>query len=202
MSFEAFVAALVVVVGTWTGTWYPEGKGPETQAQEQARRVMIVEEVSGEALRNDTMFRAADAAAAVLMVWKHETRLDYYVHAGQMSPIGSQDLGLARCLGQIQWWPGHRYLTQHEHRALAGLSREATRRCAHMTLRYLWAHADRCIRLEEGKRSSVDRWDAKLTLEEVAVVSASYGKWRCVPAKKRHRTRAVTFESLRRQLEK
>lgn len=86
--------------------------------------------------------RDRDEAALMLTIIRHESNLEYYVHAGLPSPIGTQDGGRARCLGQIHrvptWW------TYDEWRALAGTSYRATVRCVHAIQRVLDYHARRC----------------------------------------------------------
>jgi hypothetical protein len=126
--------------------------------------------------------------------------LDYYVHAGLESPIGHQDHGKARCLGQIHTWPGNPHLpTQADHQALAGLDRAATTRCAETMLRYLWGHARRCIRLQ---RPAARRWTEPLADYEVALIAAAYGSGYCSPVKRSNKSRARTFRVIRQQMTK
>lgn len=99
-------------------------------------RATMVGEVVSDVARN------RNEAALILSIIRHESNLDYHVHAGLVSPIGTQDGGRARCLGQIHrvpaWW------TQEQWRALAGTSRAATYRCIRAIQRVLDYHQRRC----------------------------------------------------------
>lgn len=168
---------------------------PETDDDRRERVGMIAEVDAEVASAGVSQFAATDAAALLLAIQLHESALDYYVHAGLESPIGHQDHGKARCLGQIHTWPGNPHLpTKADHAALAGLDREATTRCATTMLRYLWGHARRCIRRSVPATS---RWDAPLTDAEVATIAAAYGTGYCTPVKASNRVRARTFRRIR-----
>jgi len=161
---------------------------------------MIVEVDAEVANAGVSQFAATDAAALLLAIQLHESALDYYVHAGLESPIGHQDHGKARCLGQIHTWPGNPHLpTKADHAALAGLDREATTRCATVMLKYLWGHAQRCIR--KG-RPAARRWAEPLADYEVALIVAAYGSGYCSPIKASSKVRARTFRRIRRQMGK
>jgi hypothetical protein len=185
-------------VKQWPKTWYPEGKDPETSEERDSRLEMLGEVVEAIASSNQTGFQEQDAAALIATLWGHESRFDYWVHMGGDSPIGHQDHGAARCLGQIQTWPNNQHLpTEAEHLALAGLDRKATERCARMTLTYFWGHAQRCLR---NRRAADRRWLEPLADYEVAILMASYGAGTCAPVAGRHKDRARTYRALRKQL--
>ncbi len=190
----AIFAALFAFSVSWPRTYYGANP-PETDEQwadRMRRQALAVAEVSTE-----SGFRAADAAALVETVWGYESAFEYYVHAGGISPIGDQDGGLARCMGQIHTWPGNKHLpTKADHQALAGTDEEATRRCAQVTLAYFWGHAQRCLRVGVRK----DRWARPLEQWEAAKLFAAYGAGQCVPVAKRHKGRALTFSRLRAQI--
>lgn len=166
---------------------------PETQEQ-RAQRLELIASVDVEVAHSGLAgFDPRDSAALLLAIQIHESKLDYYVHAGLDSPIGHQDHGKARCLGQIHTWPGNPHLpTAEDHRALAGLDRDATTRCASTMLRYLWGHARRCV-----KRSN---WESPLTDREVTLIAAAYGTGYCTAPKASNRARARTFRRIRTEL--
>lgn len=194
-------AALITVFGVWPSTYYAKDKAPETQEQRVERLEMAAKVVAKVAKDNDTGFNDLDAAALISMKWKWESgNLEYFVHAGGESPIGHQDHGNAVCLGQIQTWKNNKHLpTKEAHRALAGLSEEATERCARMTLTYFWGHAQRCIRTKIAKEK---RWKEPLLDYEVAILSASYGAGHCAPVEQRHKNHARTFRKIHRYVDK
>lgn len=149
---------------TWSKTWYEPGGGPETDDERLARWSMAMSTV--ESLRSE-IFTRADTQALVATAWRFESALDYHVHGGEKSPIGHQDNGTSRCLGQIKhlarWW------TRDEWMALAGRDEDATDRCARATLRVFEYHFDRCRRagtIARGRRS--------LTAHDVAVLFNAY----------------------------
>lgn len=199
---DGVVNLILVIVLSWGGPqgWYPPGEAPETPVERSERRRMIVDVVATVAQDSDngTGFKELDAALLVLTVWRFESALEYYVHAGGDSPLGNQDGGKARCLGQLHTWPGNPYVpTIAAHRALAGLGRGATERCARATLLYLWAHAKECLRTEEPL---LGRWDERLSEEEASIVMASYGSGRCSAETKSSRKRAKSFQRFRGRL--
>lgn len=191
-------SALLAVMLTWTPTFYG-GSPPETDTERGERLAMIARVHAEVAVDNTTGFHTADAAALVSAVQGHESGgFEYYVHAGGDSPIGPQDHGLARCLGQIHTWANNPHLpTKADHQALAGLDRAATERCSRATLAYLWGHAQRCIRL---RVPSETRWTAPLQDWEAAIVFAAYGKGYCVPVTAKHKARARTFRRIRSEM--
>ncbi len=197
--WELLAAALFSVFMSWPTTSYPEGKAPETTEQREERKDMASDVVAKVALVNETELNALDAAAWISMTWRWESAaMEYYVHAGGVSPIGHQDHGNAVCMGQIQTWPNNKHLpSKEDHRALAGTSLEATERCARMTLTYMWGHAQRCLRTRVKK----DRWKEPLLDYEVAILAASYGAGHCAPVAQRHKNRANTFRKIRKELD-
>lgn len=177
-------------VSAWTPTWYPPGKGPESGTERAIRWRAIVDVVLDES--DGSLFWRSDMAALVLSTFKFESALDYHVHGGEPSPIGHQDNGRARCLGQIQhvraWW------TETEWKALAGRDEAATRRCARAAMRIYEYHAKRCLR--RGVSPS-KRWRARLTKDEASILMAAYGTGtRCAPLKWM-RKRVTLFDRLR-----
>lgn len=197
--WELLAAALFSVFMSWPTTSYPEGKAPETTEQREERKDMASDVVAKVALVNETELNALDAASWISMTWRWESAaMEYYVHAGGVSPIGHQDHGNAVCMGQIQTWPNNKHLpSKEDHRALAGTSLEATERCARMTLTYMWGHAQRCLRTRVKK----DRWKEPLLDYEVAILAASYGAGHCAPVAQRHKNRANTFRKIRKELD-
>ena len=196
---DLLAAALLSIFTAWPTTWYPEEKAPETSEQRLERKEMASNVVSKVSQDNKTGFDFLDDAALVSMTWQWESgAMEYYVHAGGVSPIGHQDHGNAVCLGQIQTWPGNKHLpTKADHKALAGTSPEATERCARMTLEYMWGHAQRCLRTRIKK----DRWKEPLLDYEVAILAASYGAGHCAPVAQRHKNRARTFRKIRKAVD-
>jgi hypothetical protein len=104
-----------------------------------------------------TKFAREDMVALVATTFRFESALDYFVHGGEESPLGPQDGGRARCLGQIhhheQWW------TEEHWRSLAGRDVEATERCVEAAARIFEYHWDRCRRAGavSGQRRLTDR---------------------------------------------
>jgi len=199
-SEEPSIASKIsLFIQQWPQTWYPEGAGPETAEERDLRLTGMGPVVETVALSNESSFHPKDAAALITTVWGFESRFDYWVHAGGgTSPIGHQDNGKAKCLGQIQTWKGNPHLpTSADHEALVGLDAEATERCARVTLAYFWAHAQRCLRVQ---RPVERRWTEPLADYEVAILMASYGSGRCGEVARRHKNRAYTFRKLRKQL--
>lgn len=198
MTHAVLAAVLAVFSFSWGSTWYPEGKAPETDEEREARHQMVGGVVASVALENETAWGPVDDAALIEAVWAHESDFEYFVHAGGDSPIGHQDHGLARCMGQIHTWPGNKHLpTKADHQALAGLDRAATERCARVTLAYFWGHAQRCIRTN---RSGARRWVEPLADWEAAKLFAAYGKGYCAPVAAKHKNRARTFRRIRAAL--
>lgn len=186
-------AQIIDHVMTWTPTWYPEGKGPETATDRQGRWTMITEVAWFQSDAHEAPWWTADKAALVLATWKFESALDYHVHGGEPSPIGDSDNGSSRCLGQIQhvkaWW------TEEKWKALAGRSRAATQRCAEATLRVFWYHAERC-KLRRDLRPAA-RWRGMLSREEVAILMAAYADGVSCEPKAWLEKRLNEWESLR-----
>lgn len=168
-----------------TPTWYPPGAGPETPQERMERWTMVGEVITESAMSGLTEFWPQDNAKLALMITHGESRIDYHVHAGLPSPIGHQDYGSAKCLGQIQWhermWPN-----KEDWEALAGLSREATRRCIDAILTIMWIHAKRCELRKDVPEFR--RWKAPLSTNEVRVLVSAYGSGvSCKPVSKKHK---------------
>lgn len=79
---------------------------------------------------------------AVLAHWYEESRFAYEVHAGIDHPVWTQDVGRARCLGQLHAGP----VPPQDWLKLAGLDEAATERCALWTARTLTRMALYCGR--------------------------------------------------------
>jgi len=113
--------------------------------------------------------------------------------AAKCPPIGSQDSGKARCLGQLHhiksWW------TEDEWRALAGRNHEATERCAKATLRAFWYHAERCKLRRDIPKAK--RWRGMLSLDEVAILMGAYGTGTTCKPLAWQKKRVAEFEKLR-----
>jgi hypothetical protein len=142
--------------------WYaPDTTSPgalETQAQYEARVDLAVRALARATVRErkdgthavippDWWHHRNTLVAAVLAHWYEESRLAYEIHAGIEHPVWDQDLGRARCLGQLhvglvppQEWAG-----------LAGLDDASTELCALWTARALTRMMLYC---GQGKRGS------------------------------------------------
>jgi len=179
-------------IQAWTPTWYPPGGGPETDPDRRKRWAMVAEVLAD--LPQETDLWPQDQTALVATIWKYESSLDFHVHGGDRSPIGHQDRGTSRCLGQIKhvkaWW------TLSEWTALAGRDIEATRRCAAATLRVIGYHVERC-KLRRNLPEAA-RWRAPLSAEEAGILLGAYGTGStCTPALPK---RVKTFMGLREAL--
>lgn len=164
---------ILTIVLAFQATWYAEGEAPETDQERIDRVTMVGRAIFKMASDSDRVpFSKLDKAALLLTIIKHESSLDYHVHAGLKSKLGSQDKGKARCLGQIHrseyWWPD-----KQDWLDIAGTSRAATERCLDSILRVLGYHVKRC-----GLRRYVSpskRWDKPLRWDEVGVLLNAYG---------------------------
>jgi len=172
------------------------GPAPETAERRKERLAMVAEVVSEVASEGTTQWRPDDVAALVLATWVDESALEYWVHAGGVSPLGNQDGGRARCLGQIQTWPGNTLLSPDEHRALVGVDRAATKRCAQATVEYYWAHR-RCLR---SRQPAATRWKSALKPGELALLAAAYGKGWCAPVGRSASTLALRATRIRERI--
>lgn len=189
------LAKLLAIVLAWTPTWYPPGGGPETREQRTQRWAMASDTMVQSGGSGITKFWPQDNVALIATIFRYESALDYHVHGGEPSPIGSQDKGKARCLGQIQQ---SRLLTKKEWVGLAGRDRAATRRCADMVLRVMWYHAKRCKMRQEIPGSI--RWRAMLTDVEARVLFTAYGTGITCGASGKHSGRARLFGQIRGRL--
>jgi hypothetical protein len=126
--------------------------------------------------------------AAVLAHWYEESRLAYEIHAGMDHPVWTQDLGRARCMGQLHSGlvPDQDWLT------LAGLDEKATERCALWTARAITRMALYC---GQGKRGS-DKLDDLL----VPMFSAMGGRG-CAPTVA-GRAKALRFSKIWREMQR
>jgi len=193
MTLELLKTIIAAFALSLPPVWYPAGAGPETVAQRDARVEMASHENAEQAHSGETRLPPDQLAAMTESIWFNESRFDWHVHAGKVSPIGNQDVGNARCLGQVQTWRGNTLLTRAEWLALTGLDRAATRRCAAATQSYLWYHAQRCIRRDVP---AARRWDKRLTDHEAGLLFAAYGAGNCAPIKKSTGLRIATYRQL------
>lgn len=177
--------------------WHPPESPPETSAQRDARLEVAGAAAASAALNTEHGFYPLQAAAIVGTIWYAESRNDYHVHAGSKSPIGHQDHGKAKCLGQIQTWPGNTLLTEAQWQALTGADYASTQRCADATVSYLWYHAQRCLRRKMPKNK---RWQKPLDDGEVARLFAAYGEGKCVPVGKSTKDRMRLYFKAKRML--
>lgn len=132
---------LLTAILSWQAPWYPPGQNPENPEEYRARLAIVAEAVALEAVQQKGgKFDTRALAAATLTVWYGETRFAYEVHALGKSRWG-QDVGRARCLGQIHQ---SRLVPQEEWELLVGADLESTRRCARATMRVLLAMSRYC----------------------------------------------------------
>jgi hypothetical protein len=186
-TLQSIVAAFAISLPP---VWYPQGAGPETPEQRNERVEMAARVVAATANTDATGLDRAQLTAMTLSIWFNESRFDWHVHAGLKSPIGNQDVGKARCLGQLQTWKNNALLTDEQWVALVGHDEAATARCASATQAYLWYHAQRCLRRDVA---AAKRWEKRLTDVEVALVFAAYGAGKCAPVGKSTQLRVVTY---------
>lgn len=175
----------------YTPTWYPPGGGPETTEERESRWGGIVSVAWHESQEAHNPLWPNDQAALVLATWKFESAFDYHVHGGEVSPLGTQDNGKARCLGQLH----QNARTEKEWRELAGRTREATERCARATLGAFWYHAERCKLRRDIPKAK--RWRGMLSLDEVAILMGAYGTGTTCKALDWQKKRVEEFEKLR-----
>ena len=193
--------ALVAIFGSWPVTWYPPGELPETAEQRRARLTMAADVVTFVAHDNPTGLDAFDSAPLVTVIWGSESAMEYHVHAGTKSPIGHQDHGKARCLGQLRTWKGNTLLTPEQFKALPGTSPEATERCARATLSYLHYHARRCLIYSAPPPYRPRRnFHEPLSEHEVGIIFASYAMGYCTQPLERSAKRAAKWAKMRKAL--
>ena len=141
--------------------WYENGVDTpgarETQEEYEQRIALAVRALSHATMRErkdgthatippDWWWHRKTLVAAVLTQWYEESRLAYEVHAGIDHPVWTQDVGRARCFGQLHVG----LVPQNEWEKLAGLDEEATARCALWTARALTRMALHCGRGKRG----------------------------------------------------
>ncbi len=126
--FKLLLAAALSLPAPWTKT------PVETPEQYQARLDTIAKAIAIEAPNKLT-------AVTVLVVWYDESRFDRRIHAGEEHPIWTQDVGRARCLGQLHV---SGLVPRAQWERLVGLDIDATRRCARATVRVLLAQRRLC----------------------------------------------------------
>ena len=212
-----------VVVLSMSQVWYPaagDHVNPETPSDTYDRRTIIADTAMKSAMRGNpkgfeqeeqeaqiSKFHPIDALALILTIERSESGLDYFVHAGEESHLGTQDSGRARCLGQVQTWEGNTLLTKEEHESLSGVDYDSTLRCANAIHEYLWYHAVRCRVRVKGRRFS--KWvnHHRMSDYEAQRLMAYYAKGTCTPrfASKAERQnlskRSALFREIRTALE-
>lgn len=188
------LAALLVALPT---TWATPQ--PETPKQREARIETIVEaDIAAVTASVVPETQHVAILFATIAIQRNETGFDYAVHAGLPSAIGSSGGGKAKCLGQLETWPGNRLLTPEQWNSLEGTDLAATTRCAAASVAYLWYHAERCLRRDEPKET---RWTAPLTDDEVLRLFAAYGKGHCAAPQPSNERRLKSYRRLRAALE-
>lgn len=125
---KLLLAAALSLPAPWTKT------PVETRAEYEARVGTIAHAIALEAPDKLT-------AATVLAIWYGESRFDLRVHAGEKHPVWTQDMGRARCLGQLHV---SGLVPRTEWERLVGTTLDATRRCARATVRVLLAQRRLC----------------------------------------------------------
>ena len=141
--------------------WYAPGVltpgALETQSAYEERIKLAVSALSRATMRArgdgtyavvppDWFWHRKTLVVAVLAHWYEESRLAYEVHAGLDHPVWTQDVGRARCLGQLHVG----LVPAQEWAALAGLDEQATQRCAAWTARALTRMALYCGKGRRG----------------------------------------------------
>ncbi len=164
--------------------WYPPGQNPESFDQYRARLDTIAEAIAveSEVASNWGLGRRA-LAAATMTVWYGETRFAYEVHALGKSRW-TQDLGKARCMGQIHV---SRIVPRQEWELMVGADLQATRLCARATMRVLAAQAGYC-RAQSASEASMAR------------VFAAYGTGRGCALTPQAKKRAVRWALIMQQI--
>jgi hypothetical protein len=175
---------LLAAILQWQAPWYPPGENPEDPEDYRARLAVLAEAVALEA--SDQKTAAIDRralAAATLTVWYGETRFAYEVHALGKSRW-SQDVGKARCLGQLHQ---SKLIPAEEWDHLVGDDLDSTRRCARATMRVLVAMSRYCS-IGRANESSM------------AAVFAAYGTGRGCELTTKSRSRARRWAALMRRI--
>ena len=150
--------------------WYEPGKNPETPLEYRERMQTIATALALEAEANeDWQWDPTSLAAATFVTWYSESKFALEVHNGSGRSRFGEDMGLARCLGQLHktgWVP------KSEWQQLTGIDLEATRRCARATMKVLAMQGKRC-----KMRNKPNLW-------AVARLEAAYAQGlSCVPTK-------------------
>ena len=189
---QVLFSAIRYAVDVAPRTWYGEGEAPLSPEDEDARRWLIATQLWQEALMpsarsEDFALPASDRAAILLALWVEESALEYNVHAGLVSRLGTQDRGKARCMGQLRVSP---FLPRADWETLAGLDADSTGRCAEWTAAAFAAQAKHCKLRRELSRTV--RWTKHLGHGEAAVLFSGYGRNICAPDA-RHYARADRF---------
>lgn len=155
-------ATLLSIALAWTQPTPPKGHAQEPRA-EYERRVTTVIDAALSVTHNPREL------AAIVVVIKHESALDPWVHAGleHPNPFLSQDRGRARCLLQIHQ---NQHIGHDGWLALGGTDFDATRRCFAEGLRLLRSAAWMCTHSQ------------MITVDDMARVFSAYaGHSSCIP---------------------
>jgi hypothetical protein len=171
---------LLAAILQWNPQWYAPEHNPESNSDYQARLGIIAEAVALEAQQvGPTVLGTRELAAAALVVWYGETHFSYEVHALGQSRW-SQDLGQARCLGQIHV---SGLVPRADWDKLVGADLTSTRNCARATIRVLSAMARYCG-VRAATRAGLER------------VFGAYGSGRGCAVSEQSRDRAQRWERL------
>ena len=158
--------AILLAILRLPGPWEPEGFAEPPHARRE-RLETIAEAVALETAEPPAAWRygARRLAAGVARTWYEEgDRFGLEVHAGWK--LG--DSGKSACLGMVQT---SKLVSPDEWFNAQGTDLAATRICARITVRYLVAHACRCL----GPEVKPSAW-------AFATVVAGYGSgWSCDP---------------------
>lgn len=161
------INTIKAAIVAWGATWYPAGQGPETPVEFEQRAEVVAKAI--DTIVKQYPFEQSSFAALITNTWGWESGWDWHVHAGLESPIGHQDYGKARCLGQL-----HRtgFITQERWDQLAGHSYEATLRCASATAEAFKHHAQRCLRKNAPRGGN--KWKEPFTRWETLQLMSAY----------------------------
>lgn len=94
-----------------------------------------------------------ELAAAGMIVWEEESKMDLRIHEGTPHPVWTQDHGLSHCAMQLR---PSALVPASEISKLVGTDPDATHACAHYGLRVLVAQARQCG-VWYGVRANRDR---------------------------------------------
>lgn len=126
-------AAVLAAIWPWA---FPAGH-PERMEHYETRLGTIATAIDAEA-------KDREEAAAIVVIWRRESRFRFDVHAGWTKG----DRGKATCLGSI-----HPSKLVPDWSELAGIDLESTTKCAHHTIRILKSGLWMCARGSSGEKA-------------------------------------------------